>query len=580
MKKNRKIKPDGKVPTATSSGAASFADRGDLRPLLLLLLFAIPVLLYLQTVSFELVHFDDDLILTKNAEFLDHFGNVGKAFWKDAFLEDRGPFYRPLQTISYMIDRQISGKGAYWALHLQNVVLMGIVSCLLFLLLQRLGGQSLPSFLGSLLFCVHPLFTSTVAWIPSRGDLQLILFTLVSFLSLAEYCKTDRTIFLFLHGLAFTLALFSKETAIVLPLLFLLFTFGFASQQLLGKKNLQLIPVYAGSAIFWFFMRAVSAEAVMENARLGFDALTKNLTTPLETLARFFLPLQMAVIPGFSPAMALAGLILLSLLIVAVYASRQQTLLRRLFGLAWFLLLILPGMFYKHNFIDYLDHRSLLPLIGILMVLVLLFPREWSLHKEKPVTAVAVLGILLLSITTFLQSRNYSDPISFHNAAVRQNGSSVIAYHNRGIQRTIAGDKQGALDDFNRVMEFAIKPAEIYYRRGSVKSDLGDHRGALEDLNRAASLEAGNAEVFIKRGRAKGSLGDMPGAFADFNQAIVLAPSPAAYHNRGVVKFSMGDHEGALADLAEALKLDPANRDIARIRDRILQESGRQTSEK
>jgi len=75
----------------------------------LILVFCIPVFLYLQTLKFGLTYFDDNKIITNHVDFLSHFGNSIKVFQTDAFMADKGHFYRPLQTLSYMTDIQLSG---------------------------------------------------------------------------------------------------------------------------------------------------------------------------------------------------------------------------------------------------------------------------------------------------------------------------------------------------------------------------------------------------------------------------------------------------------------------------------------
>ena len=69
----------------------------------------LPVLLYLQTLSFGFAYFDDDGLILNNLGFLSNAGNIGKAFLTDAFLRGFSSFYRPLQTVSYMllIDRHL-----------------------------------------------------------------------------------------------------------------------------------------------------------------------------------------------------------------------------------------------------------------------------------------------------------------------------------------------------------------------------------------------------------------------------------------------------------------------------------------
>ena len=93
-------------------------------------------------------------------------------------------------------------------------------SCLIFVLLQKLGHKRELSFLFALLFTCHPVLVSAVVWLPGRTDTLLGLFTIISFLTLIKFIDTKSPLNFIIHGIAFILALLTKETAIVLPIVF------------------------------------------------------------------------------------------------------------------------------------------------------------------------------------------------------------------------------------------------------------------------------------------------------------------------------------------------------------------------
>jgi hypothetical protein len=226
--------------------------------LMIATVFCLPVLLYLQTITFEFTHFDDNILITDNITFLSNFKNAFHAFFTNAFIVKPSLFYRPLQTVSYMIDIQLSGGDNPWMYHLTNVLLLGLIACLLFLLLRALFLPPMLSLASTLLFCVHPLFTSSIAWIPARGELLLTFLVLASFLSLIKYFHGKKTIYLLLHLLAFALALFCKETAAVIPILFVICYFSLQSDKSHNKIYIINIMFYGIFGLLWFWMRAVS----------------------------------------------------------------------------------------------------------------------------------------------------------------------------------------------------------------------------------------------------------------------------------------------------------------------------------
>lgn len=118
----------------------------------LILVFCIPVLLYVQTLKFGFTNFDDDLIIKNNTTFLSDFHNAPKAFQTDAYLDGSSHFYRPMQTLSYMIDLQLDGKASTWMYHLTNILLLGFIACVLFLLLRKFRIPSMLALAGTLVY--------------------------------------------------------------------------------------------------------------------------------------------------------------------------------------------------------------------------------------------------------------------------------------------------------------------------------------------------------------------------------------------------------------------------------------------
>ena len=146
--------------------------------------------------------------------------------------------------------------------HLSNILLLGLISCLLFLLLKRFLIPPKLALLSTLIYCAHPLFVSSIAWIPARGDLLLTFFSLLSFLFFIEFLQKEKIIYLFLNWVAFTIALFCKETAAFLPFLFIIYFFTFHTEKRFEKKYLFMIILYAVSGIFWFWLRSKQLEII------------------------------------------------------------------------------------------------------------------------------------------------------------------------------------------------------------------------------------------------------------------------------------------------------------------------------
>ncbi len=528
----------------------------------IVIVFCLPVLLYLQTLSFGFVDFDDHEIISKNINFLSDFRNAPQAFLTDAFLRKIFHFYRPLQTLSYMTDIQFSGGNNIWMYHLTNILLLGFIACLLFLLFRKFLIPSKLALLSTLIYCVHPLFISSTAWIPARGDLLLTFFSLLSFLFFIEHLQKRKAIYLFLNWLTFTIALFCKETAAFLPFLFILYYFTYSFEKRFENKYLLNIVLYIISGIFWFWLRSIATGNLSNQNDVGLNILVSNLHTIPESLARFFLPFESALILSYSFFYTLTGLGIIIIIIVLFFINKERAKKEKVFCLSWFLFLLLPTMIVKIEFIDYLSHRFFLPLLGILLFVLFSFPKKWLEEKDIKRKIVVNGGYFcifaLLSSLTFIKSRSYSDPITFYNSSISQNPDNVLMYINRGYAKDIRNDFQGAIEDFTKAIELNPIYAVSYNNRGSVYSAKGDLKRAIKDYDTAIELNPNYVDAYNNRGKAYNDAGNYDQAIKDINKAIELNPVFAdAYNNRGIVYSVKGNLDNAIKDYDKAIELNP-----------------------
>jgi hypothetical protein len=495
----------------------------------LFIVFCIPVLLYLQTVSFGFIYFDDDRLILNNYAFLSHFGNIGGAFQTDAFITGTSYFFRPLQVVSYMVDIQLSGGNHPWMFHLTNVLLFGLVSCLIYLLFIRFSISPDIALPATLVYCLHPLFISSVAWIPARGDLLLSVFSLLSFLALIEYLQKNARGYAVLHWATFTIALFCKETAAFLPFLYILYFFIYTSTRP-EKKHFIILLSWAVSGIGWFYLRSNAigdfsgrhevAQMLGENDMVGLSPVLSNIRTIPESLCKFFVPVDTAPIPGFSAIKTIAGLAILVVLVVFLFTGKTRK--ERLFGLCWFFLLIIPTLLFKHKIIDYLDHRFFLPLLGIMLYILKAIPTKQREPVKIKVSWIPVAMVIILSTVTFANTRVYKEPMAFYNSAIGKNPRCAIAYINRGA---------------------------TYQNKG-----LTDK--AIEDYSKAIQLKPGFSGTFKNRANAWFSLQKYDNAIADYSRVIELGTrDPGTYNNRGVTWIRKGMNNKACDDFQMAAQL-------------------------
>lgn len=537
-------------------------------PFLCICCFLFSFIIYSPTINFGYSNFDDDLIIKNHSEFFSNPANWKQAFTSDAFTDHSSRFYRPLQTLSYLSDIQISGSGKAWMHHTTNVLIFSLITALLFLMLVEFNVSKRYALFGSILFAAHPLFVFSVAWIPARGDLLLMFFSLVSFLFLIEFLKKRKTIHFALHWLCFSIALFCKETAAMLPVIFVTYYLIFVKKESYRKKDLLLVLLYLGSLVFWFTMRSKAigdSQLLSEltgiasiNKEFGLVPLFQNLRVIPEALINFIAPVHTQIVPSFSAAKTAAGSIIIILIIVVLLKSKQRSMREKLFGLVWLVMLMLPALAYKHNMLDYLHHRVLLPMAGMLLFIFMVIPQKTDIRTSRKNTWIWVIMVAAMSLVTLMKSQSYRNAETFYNSAIKQNPQFAIGYYNRGIMFNEKGLYDQAISDYTKAIAIEPDYADAVYNRGVAYGNIGATEKAIEDYTRAIAIRPNNPQAYSNRGVIYCNQGIYDKAIRDFSNTIKQVPGfYVAYNNRGYAYLSNGEPDKALPDLTKAIALRP-----------------------
>jgi hypothetical protein len=131
-------------------------------------------------------------------------------------------FYRPVPQASIALDLAVHGQqpARFRAI---NVLLHAAVIALAFVLARLVLGSQVAAGFAALAFALtpkaHPI---AVLWISARAELLMSLFALASIAAWIVWTRGGRWLWLAAAGLAYALALTSKETAALLPLLLLI----------------------------------------------------------------------------------------------------------------------------------------------------------------------------------------------------------------------------------------------------------------------------------------------------------------------------------------------------------------------
>jgi tetratricopeptide (TPR) repeat protein len=217
--------------------------------------------------------FDDDVIVRTNPIVTElRYGEaVTRPYWPAPPGVDRGTAnWRPLATLSFLLERQVRGGGDPFVHHATNAVLYGLVVLALFPLARRLAGRGWPALVACALFVTHPAHTEAVAPIVGRTDLLAALGALLALQCFARYRDgSPRWWWLALGALAYAFGLAGKESAA--PILLLLpaadwLLGGRRLRELFGKPALAYLPYVAVAIAYVLARLAVLGDAAFRHA--------------------------------------------------------------------------------------------------------------------------------------------------------------------------------------------------------------------------------------------------------------------------------------------------------------------------
>ncbi len=494
---------------------------------LLVLAAGIP---YLFTLNSEFVLDDNPLIAGDSS--VHSFSGITQAFSR-GFISGAGmpnSYYRPLVTVSYVLNYALF-EAHPWGYKLANVLLHILVTVLVFLLARRVIPKGIAPLSAALLFAVHPAHAEAVSWISARTDLLQSVFSLGALLAFWRYLEADRSRMFrclgwYVASIAFfALAMFSKESALVVPLIIIVLPF-YAGKKSSFKFVLgQTIPFVAVVLLYLAAKQSVLGYAFSQNA--VFTGLWgRLLVVPAFVLAylrMLFIPglAQPLHIPHTAPIISVFGWIgLLALVGIPIALWRKSRAIA--FAAGW----VSIGLLLVLNIVPILGLRPCerfvyFPSIGLALIVGLAVNR---LHQWKPFPISVVFG----AIAFVLAVQSYAGSV------VWRNETSVVArmvegnpkFHNVRILAGTVYEEHGqptrAIAEYAAAV--ALKPNDLQTRLRLIRfyQRTGDNRAMLKEVQAIARQLPNEPTVIFSLARAYVANADYQEAADAFHRGLQL----------------------------------------------------------
>ena len=456
--------------------------------------------------------------------------------------------YRPLTLSSFAVNYALGGydvRGYHvfnYLLHSMNALLVFVVVSEVLKGMGRESGMAVP-FAAASLFALHPIETAAVTYISGRAVLLASVFFLLAFyvfLRARRLSVDGLHAGAFLVPVFFLLGLLSKEMAVSLPVIMLLYEVlavypvmgnsdGWRRRRvwvyvavlavctcfivLKGRLQGSLTGSDEGYRVFEYLMS--QSKALLLYARL--------MLLPVNQNADYYMPVTWSpdVLVGVSILLIAAYMYLLYRLSVKDRASA-------FFGL-WFLVALAPESSLVPIADIAVEHRLYLPSVGLLAALTALAARQ-DIKPASLKKAAALIALLLMTLTL---NRNtvWATPMTFWSDAAKKAPHSPRAHLNLGDLMMEEGRYKHAIAQFTRTLEENPDYIKAYNDSGLCYMYMGRYDEALQNFETAVEVFPGYAE---------------------------------AYRNMGLTYFRMGRYKDAVAPLEKALRIMPSLADARR----------------
>ncbi len=567
---------------------------------LFFLLIGLTLLAYSSSFSNDFVY-DDIAYVTENPLFK----LKGSELWKQVWVQNVHGNYHPLTMLTLAIDFSFHHLNPF-GFHVTNFILHLLNSLLIGILFFRLSENKNISWLGAILFALHPLHVESVAWITERKDLLYTCFFLGSWILMDKW-KSSGNIMLWLGALLlFVASCLSKGMAVVLPLLILL---GWWWKGIPFKRNIKeniqnfkllyLSPFFLVSLVF-----GITAIKVQQS--FGFISVVKYpffekllylcyglVFYPIKTILPFNLsalypyPIGINNLPGWEHYLAFPMLIVFIILIIRLWKNHKIIpfmVLFYLFSISIVLQIIPIGEAIVA------DRYAYVSTIGFIFG-ISWFCVKFITIKRNLIYGLCSIVILLFAYLTFQRGKVWKnnetlfrdmsqkfprDPLGYYNVGNylekdKQFQEAIVWYKKALIQMpdyidplysvgSIYGRDLGQTDSgiyyLEQAVKFAPKRTDVLNNLAVFYFNKKDYKQSIEMNKRTLEINPQSYEAWFNLGNAWMNLGNLELAKTAIEQAVKVKPDFAlGYHSLGNIAYSQGRFESQISYYKEAARL-------------------------
>jgi tetratricopeptide (TPR) repeat protein len=556
-----------------------------LLPVALLVLLCLIV--YYNSLSNGFVY-DDYGTIVEN-KYISQPGRLIAALFNQSYFKFAGleASYRPVATLSYFLIYTIAELNPFYY-HLASLILHTLNAILVYWMANLILQHRLRALIAGLLFAGHPVLSEAVNSISYNDDLLTAFFFLLALIfyiriktghfacNIGSYC---------LSLLFYILGLLSKEMAITLPAIILLYDLVLRDADRCAPNFQHLLINLRKRIYFYAGFMAVSLIYIcirffiLYNPRESLEASAGSLFERIIYLpGHIFSFIRLTIFPynlnadyvfsypnNWFDSSNLIGFAVVMVLVGAgffIYRYSKEIF----FGLWWFLITLFPVYNLIEIYHPLAERYLYLPIIGFCLVIPVAINAAAKKRFANPATVnvgtlVPIVAILIFyAAATLARNRDWQNNFVLWTKTVQSSPNSLVARGGLGMAYLARGMLAEAAEQFEISIKLYPGHHKSYYNLGLVYHQKGDLKKAIEYFNRSVTLNPDSARAHYNLATIYLQQRSWDQAIRHYVKVNELDPEIAmAHYNLGMAYAMQGKLNSAVSEWEKVLQLDPRN---------------------
>jgi protein O-mannosyl-transferase len=484
---------------------------------------------------------------------------------------------RPLINFSYAVDYALWGLNPF-GFHLTNLLLHVLNVMLLFQVATRMVADrarpgptdtkdsSVAGLAAALLFAAHPMMSQAVGYVAGRPEVLCGTFFLLALLSGRRWLLGGGAGWWIFTVLCWIAALASKEIAALFPFVLVLYDRLILRLDADGTRRalvrmhaqLLLVAVVAAAARVAVLFFVEYSDGIV----IGWQYVLLQFDVVLRYIALLIVPKGQTVFHAVPPAAVdnprtwLAVAVVIGLVLVAIRLRRRAA--SAVFGLLWFLLLLIPSaalvVFDRGE--PMAEHRIYVASMGLFLAtgvaIAAISSRRVETSPRLRLLGTVAFSVVLVGLAgrTVIRNAVWASPIGLWGEAVQLAPDHWFPQLLFGEALHKAGRRDDAIRAYLRVIALRPEEAGAYQKLALAYAEQGRYAEARDTFERLRRLDPSSPIPANGLGAIALLTNDPAAARAFFLEA--LARDPANVRARQALA-AMAEQEPA--DYREALRL-------------------------